>query len=179
MALIETLQDLLPKNKSTGKEATDTANEKWFHALDLLFKACQPLTYDSKLTAEEIKERSRNIEKHTFYCLHVKFAIEDGFEPLSWDEWSGREQHLQVSAKVTRIGRPGGGGGRSLEVKVLDPINIQEFSDDLTDMFGGDYPTKTPKKKNTNFRSSEPLGDDVRMTAKYGRRDEDDPEIDR
>jgi len=109
-------------------------------------------------------------------------AIEDGVDPLGWDEWSSREERLNVEAKVVGIRRPprgspinNGDKGRVLHFKELEPIDIQEFSDDLTDMFGGNYPTKTPRSKRVSPRP-EPLGDDVRFTAKYGRRDEDDPE---
>ena len=141
MALIETLQHLLPKKKpELIEETTDTANEKWLQALSILFQACQPLTYDCKLTADEVKDRSLKIEKRTFYCLHVKMAIEDGVEPLSWEEWSAKEEKFKVSAKVVSIGRVGKtdepkDGRRNLQVKTLDPIDMQKFSDDLTDMF--------------------------------------------
>ena len=57
---------------------------------------------------------------------------------------------------------------------VIKVIARQEFGDELTAMFGGDYPTKTTRKE---YRPEPPLGDDVRMTARYGRRDEDDPKV--
>jgi hypothetical protein len=105
-------------------------------------------------------------------------AIEDGVEPLSWDEWSKKEESFSVEAQMFPARRPKGvrpTGGRRLAVKELDPIDMQQFSNDLTDMFGGNYPNKTPRSKRVSPRPEPPLGDDVRFTAKYGRRDEDDP----
>lgn len=81
--------------------------EKWTQSLALLFEACRPLTFDCRLTKEEIEARNADIERHTFYCLHVQGAIEDGVEPLSWDEWSEKELSFNVeataySSKITK-----------------------------------------------------------------------------
>jgi len=100
--------------------------EKWTQALILLFEACRPLTFDCRLTKEQIDARNSNIERHTFYCLHVKGAIEDGVEPLSWDVWSDKAEHFSVNA----IARP---------VRVT-PEDLQQFANDFTKMF------EVPKK---------------------------------
>jgi hypothetical protein len=81
--------------------------ERWTQALILLFEACEPLTFDCPLSKEEIEARNTDIKKHTFYCLHVKGAIKDGVEPLSWDEWSTKERSFTVettaySYKITK-----------------------------------------------------------------------------
>lgn len=74
--------------------------EKWTQSLTLLFEACRPLTFDCILTKEEIEARNADIERHTFYCLHVQGAIEDGVEPLSWDDWSDKESRFNVEATM-------------------------------------------------------------------------------
>ena len=75
-------------------------DDKWLKSLGLLFQACEPLTYDCLLTNEEVKEQQYDIEHHTFYCLHVKLAIEDGVEALSFDEWSAKEKDFLVTASA-------------------------------------------------------------------------------
>lgn len=76
--------------------------EKWTQALTLLFEACKPLTFDCILTKEEVQARDSNIERHTFYCEHVKGAIEDGVEPLSFDNWNAKATSFNVEAEVTK-----------------------------------------------------------------------------
>jgi hypothetical protein len=130
MVLTDIIRNILPKRK-IEIDQTDTASEKWLQALALLFQACEPLTHDCILTKEEIRERERNIERGTFYCLHVKRAIEDGFEPLSWDEWNDTEKRFKVEAQAftKKI--------EELVTPKLDPINIQEFGEQLSKMFEG------------------------------------------
>lgn len=103
-------------------------NEKWITALGLLFLACKPITYDCILTKEEVKEQEDDISRHTFYCLHVKKAIEDGVEPLSWDEWSSKEASFVISVKAEAINDSG-------HYSKLDKISSREFEDDLTNAF--------------------------------------------
>ena len=81
------------------------------------------MTFDSLLTKEEIEVRNANIERHTFYCLHVKGAIEDGVEPLSWDEWSIKEQRFVVDAFTSITNK-----------------DIQNIANDITAMY--DVPFK-------------------------------------
>jgi hypothetical protein len=129
------IRKILPKRKTdtkTEQMETDTASEKWLQALALLFQACEPLTHDCRFTKEEVKERDRSIERHTFYCLHVKMAIEDGVEPLSWDDWNDIEKRFKVEAQAFT---------KKVEELVptpkVDPINVQEFGNQLTKMFEG------------------------------------------
>jgi hypothetical protein len=77
--------------------------DKWLQSLGLLFQACEPLTYDCIRDKKESDELYRNIERHVFYCLHVKLAIKDGVEPISWDSWSEKEKSFNVSVKVTPL----------------------------------------------------------------------------
>jgi hypothetical protein len=163
---------------------------KWLDALNLLFEACKPLTNPCDMNPEDREKTVNSIEHRAFYCLHVKLALQDGVQPLTFAAWSEKEKAFKVEAQAVKgrvdkdhfllcndcnapINRcqcnlP----RRNLQVKKIDPIDRQEFGDDLTAMFGGDYPSKTTRKE---YRPEPPLGDDVRMTAKYGRRDEDDP----
>jgi hypothetical protein len=135
MVLTDMIRKILPKRKTdtkTEQTETDTASEKWLQALALLFQACEPLTHDCMFTKEEVKERDRSIERHTFYCLHVKMAIEDGVEPLSWDDWNDIEKRFKVEAQAFT---------KKVEELVptpkVDPINVQEFGNQLTKMFEG------------------------------------------
>lgn len=87
--------------------------------------------------------------KRTFYCAHVKNCIEDGVEPLSWEDWldTNKRMRFEGDAFTEKM--------EKLEPTTkLEPINIREFQDDLVRAFGEDYreyPSKTPKKKNTGF----------------------------
>ncbi len=103
--------------------------EKWTQALALLFEACRPLTFDCRLTKEEVEARNSNIERHTFYCLHVKGAIEDGVEPLSWDEWSDKEKRFSVEAMYSKLTDVG-----------PSEQDLQNLANDLNAMF--DVPFK-------------------------------------
>jgi hypothetical protein len=94
---------------------------KWTQALNLLFEACRPLTFDCILTKEEIAVRDENVYNHVLYCEHVKVAIEDGVEPLSFDEWSDRAKRFDVSAQVRLV--------------KITHDDLQQFADDLTRMF--------------------------------------------
>lgn len=135
MVLTDMIRNILPKRKTDTAEQTqqtDTASERWFQALALLFQACEPLTHDCTLTPEEVEVRNRNIERHTFYCIHVKMAIEYGVEPLSWDDWNDTEKRFKVEAQTFE---------RKVEelapTSRLDPIDTQEFGNQLTKMFEG------------------------------------------
>jgi len=112
--------------------------EKWTQALTLLFEACEPLTFDDDLTKEQLEARNSNIERYTFYCVHVKGAIEDGVEPLNWDEWSDREQSFMVedlqqfANDLTQM--------FEVPKKSFMVEDLQQFANDLTQMF------EVPKK---------------------------------
>jgi len=80
---------------------TKIADERWLQALGLLYQACEPLTHDCILYADDIKTQRENIAHQTFYCMHVKGAIEDGITPLSYDEWDNRAQAFEVNASVS------------------------------------------------------------------------------
>lgn len=125
MAIVQTIQDLLPRRKESGA-TSDVAHERWLQALGLLFIACEPLTHDCIRSKEEAEDLLSGIERHTFYCLHVKLAIEDGVEPVTWERWSGLEKKFTVTAEVV---------DNEYQEKSLDPLEMQEFSDDLTNMF--------------------------------------------
>lgn len=153
------------------KTDTSRVTSEWMDSLTLLFRACEPLTDPCDYTQQQREAEVDNIERHTFYCLHVKLALQDGVRPLSWDEWSEKEKSFKVEARAVK------GKADQKEDDYCNKgnwVNRQEFGDELTAMFGGDYPTKTTRKE---YRPEPPLGDDVRMTARYGRRDEDDPKV--
>jgi hypothetical protein len=95
--------------------------EKWTQALTLLFEACRPLTFDCENTKEEIQARDETIFNHILYCEHVKGAIEDGVEPLSWDVWSDKATRFSVQATA-----------RPLH---LTKEEVQQLANDLTRMF--------------------------------------------
>jgi hypothetical protein len=168
MVLTDMIRKILPKRKidtKTEQMETDTASEKWLQALALLFQACEPLTHDCILTKKEVMERDRSIGRHTFYCLHVKMAIEDGVEPLSWDEWNYTQAAANVFAEwpewkrlisLGSVGEEDKDTWRARRMAAidalnrepppeqetdgsapLDPIIAQEFGDQLSKMFEG------------------------------------------
>lgn len=95
--------------------------EKWTQALTLLFETARPLTFDCMRTKEEAKALDKSVFDHILYCEHVKGAIEDGVEPLSWDDWSSKA----ASFKIKAFARPAR----------ITPEDMQQFADDLTKMF--------------------------------------------
>lgn len=103
---------------------TKESLEKWTQALTLLFEAARPLTFDCLRTQEEVKALDQSVFDHIIYCEHVKGAIEDGVEPLSWDDWSSKAANFEVEA----FARP---------VKITN-AEMQQFADDLTRMFAGE-----------------------------------------
>lgn len=100
---------------------TKESLEKWTQALTLLFEASRPLTFDCRRTKEEVKALDKSVFDHILYCEHVKGAIEDGVEPLSWDDWSSKAASFEVKA----IARP---------VRVT-PEDLQQLANDLTRVF--------------------------------------------
>lgn len=95
-------------------------DEIWIQSLALLFQACEPLTYDCLRSEEEHQELINNIEKHSCYCSDVKYNIERGKVPPTWDEWNN--SHSVENLEVENLEK-------------IEPINIQEFSDILTSLF--------------------------------------------
>ena len=114
---------------------TETKSEdKWLQSLVLLFQACEPLTHDSRLTKEEFAERQRNIERHTFYCLHVKLAIEDGVEPLSWDDWSDKEKRFEVEGHAFKTIIERDRKQNTEKYPVFDCSQFENVGERLTDL---------------------------------------------
>lgn len=80
----------------------DFKNKKWIDSLESLFNECKYLTSPIEPIGEKKKSIVSNIEKRTFYCLHVKMALENGAEPVSWEEWSKKEAAFDVSASAVK-----------------------------------------------------------------------------
>lgn len=94
---------------------------RWTQALTLLFEAARPLTFDCMRTKEESKALDKAVFDHIIYCEHVKGAIEDGVEPLSWDDWSSKASKFEVNA----VARP---------VKITQE-DLQQLTNDLNRAF--------------------------------------------
>ena len=78
----------------------DTKTQKLLQALTLLYHKCEPLSWDFINTAEEAKKINDDIAYMTIYCTHVFGAIEDGIEPLSFDDWDSKADAFEVTAKA-------------------------------------------------------------------------------
>lgn len=103
---------------------------KWTQALTLLFEAARPLTFDCLRTKEESKTLDKDVFDHIIYCEHVKGAIEDGVEPLSWDDWSSKASKFEVNA----VARP----------LRITPEDLQQLTNDLNRSF------ETPAERDRN-----------------------------
>jgi hypothetical protein len=93
--------------KKPTKEALD---ERWVQSLALLYQACEPLTYDCKWREEDLKKQRDEIREATFQCYFIKEAIEK-----------------EIKASEVEEETP----------TTIEPINVREFSDELTEMFRG------------------------------------------
>jgi len=93
----------------------------WLQSLGLLFRACDPLTYNCRRTREERASIIEDISNHTYYCQSVRDAIETDARPMTWDEWNELHQKDVVEGKPA----------------YLDYIDHQEFGNVLTTIFNG------------------------------------------
>lgn len=120
----------------------------------MLYIACEPLTFDDIKVPSRQKYIVEEIEFRSFYVQKVMEALDNGEHPPSFEEWSSKR--LSRASQVD-----------------FDPTTEKEWGDLLTQMMGGDYPSKTPKKKKNKYFSGVSVGDNIRMTARYCRGDED------
>lgn len=89
----------------------------WLQSLGLLYKACEPLTYDLDLSSEDHKNLISDIERHAYYCSYVKDDMDKGILPKTWDDWASKKP--EVEERNVR----------------LDPIDSRSFGDVLTKIF--------------------------------------------
>jgi hypothetical protein len=79
--------------------------EIWLQSLGLLYKACEPLTFDCLRTEEEQSLLMKDITDHAYYCSFVKYDVEKGKKPKTWDEWiSGVEEFNVMVSNDDRQG---------------------------------------------------------------------------
>jgi len=69
---------------------------EWLQSLALLYEACEQLLTFCLHTKEEEKAMRSEIERKTYYCTHVKLAIQDSEKSTSWDDWSDKESRFDV-----------------------------------------------------------------------------------
>jgi hypothetical protein len=89
--------------------------EIWLQSLGLLYKACEPLTFDCLRTEEEQSLLMKDITDHTYYCACVKRDVERGKKSESWDEWNSDVETVNVM--VSKDDRQGFG---DLLTKIFD-----------------------------------------------------------
>lgn len=93
--------------KKPTREALD---ERWVQSLAMLYQACEPLTYDCDWSDEDLWKQQDEIREAAFRCYFVKEALENEI----------RNQEVEAETPPT-----------------IEPINVREFSDELTEMFRG------------------------------------------
>jgi len=150
------LRWIVSKKKTTSppQDQISERERRELRALRLLYIACEPLTFDDIRTPSRQKYIVDEIEFRSLYVRKVMEALGNGEEPPSFEEWSSKR--LSQASQVD-----------------LDLTTEKEWGDLLTQMMGGDYPSKTPKTKKDKYFHDAPIGDDVRMTARYCRGDEE------
>ncbi|MCK9567671.1 hypothetical protein M0R72_01820 [Candidatus Pacearchaeota archaeon] len=93
----------------------------WLQSLGLLFRACEPLTFDCRRSEKEQKALMQDIESHTYYCADVKEDMENERRPKTWDEWNDMRKTYVV--EESSVG--------------LEPIDTRDFGNVLTKIFNG------------------------------------------